>query len=402
MAIGLTLDDSPSAERAATPWAAVTCLSLLTFLLVGLEFMPVSLLTPIASDLAISEGQAGQAIAVSGLFAVLTSLFGNALLARARPENGRPALHGGAGRLEPDRCSCTELPRVPDRTGIGRNRHRRLLVPVDSHPGTPGVRARPPQGHCPAPGRHCVRTRDRCTGWQLPRRVDRMARHLPRHGPDRALGVRLADCGPAEDAGDADRLRVQHLRPRASSVVRPWNGRNRFRLHRPELALDLPSSLPRERDRPFRERAVDGPSRRRRGRPGRTVDRRLCPPEKPHSRADRTACHTRDPGPPADWPRAVRRSHGCPTDPLGALHDPDSGGLEYLDDQGHSRRPRGRRGLAGRPHSDRHRRGCFRGRCAVRHGRLVERVPAGRRPAYGLGRTRIAGRTSHPNPCNQD
>jgi predicted MFS family arabinose efflux permease len=82
MAIGLTPDDFPSAERAATPWAAVTCLSLLTFLLVGLEFMPVSLLTPIASDLAISEGQAGQAIAVSGLFAVLTSLFGNALLAR--------------------------------------------------------------------------------------------------------------------------------------------------------------------------------------------------------------------------------------------------------------------------------------------------------------------------------
>ena len=56
-------------------------LSLLTFLLVGLEFMPVSLLTPIARDLAISEGKAGLAIAVSGFFAVVTSLFGNALLA---------------------------------------------------------------------------------------------------------------------------------------------------------------------------------------------------------------------------------------------------------------------------------------------------------------------------------
>ncbi len=81
MAIELTLDATLSAEKAATPWAAVTCLSLLTFLLVGLEFMPVSLLTPIAQDLAISEGRAGQAIAVSGLFAVITSLFGNALLA---------------------------------------------------------------------------------------------------------------------------------------------------------------------------------------------------------------------------------------------------------------------------------------------------------------------------------
>ena len=82
MAIELTLDDTPSVEKAEAPWAAVICLALLTFLLVGLEFLPVSLLTPIAQDLAISEGQAGQAIAVSGLFAVITSLFGNALLAK--------------------------------------------------------------------------------------------------------------------------------------------------------------------------------------------------------------------------------------------------------------------------------------------------------------------------------
>jgi predicted MFS family arabinose efflux permease len=36
--------------------------------------MPISLLTPIAADLNMSEGRAGQAIAVSGIFAVLTSL----------------------------------------------------------------------------------------------------------------------------------------------------------------------------------------------------------------------------------------------------------------------------------------------------------------------------------------
>jgi predicted MFS family arabinose efflux permease len=82
MTMALTLDHTPSADRAATPWASVACLSLLTFLLVALEFMPVSLLTPIARDLAVSEGQAGLAIAVSGLFAVVTSLFGNGLLAR--------------------------------------------------------------------------------------------------------------------------------------------------------------------------------------------------------------------------------------------------------------------------------------------------------------------------------
>lgn len=66
----------------ASSWAAVTCLSLLTFVLIASEFMPVSLLTPIAADLGITEGQAGQAIAISGLFAVATSLFGNALLRR--------------------------------------------------------------------------------------------------------------------------------------------------------------------------------------------------------------------------------------------------------------------------------------------------------------------------------
>lgn len=82
MAIELTLNDTAQAERATTPWAAVTSLALLAFLLVGLEFLPASLLTPIAQDLAISEGQAGQTIAVSGFFAVITSLFGNSFLTR--------------------------------------------------------------------------------------------------------------------------------------------------------------------------------------------------------------------------------------------------------------------------------------------------------------------------------
>jgi predicted MFS family arabinose efflux permease len=55
-------------------WGAVFALTLCVGTLIASEFMPVSLLTPIASDLHMTEGQAGQAIAVSGLFAVLTSL----------------------------------------------------------------------------------------------------------------------------------------------------------------------------------------------------------------------------------------------------------------------------------------------------------------------------------------
>ena len=50
-------------------------MALCVAVLIASEFMPVSLLSPIARDLGITDGQAGQAIAVSGLFAVVTSLF---------------------------------------------------------------------------------------------------------------------------------------------------------------------------------------------------------------------------------------------------------------------------------------------------------------------------------------
>ncbi|WP_447989417.1 MFS transporter [Achromobacter spanius] len=55
-------------------WSGVFAMSLCVFALVASEFMPVSLLTPIAGDLGITEGMAGQGIAISGAFAVLTSL----------------------------------------------------------------------------------------------------------------------------------------------------------------------------------------------------------------------------------------------------------------------------------------------------------------------------------------
>ena len=59
----------------AQPWSAVGSLALCVAMLIASEFMPVSLLTPIAADLGATEGMAGQAISVSGLFAVVTSLF---------------------------------------------------------------------------------------------------------------------------------------------------------------------------------------------------------------------------------------------------------------------------------------------------------------------------------------
>src|SRR5882757_4558434 len=56
-------------------WSAVGSMALCVAMLIASEFMPVSLLTPIARDLGATQGMAGQAISVSGLFAVVTSLF---------------------------------------------------------------------------------------------------------------------------------------------------------------------------------------------------------------------------------------------------------------------------------------------------------------------------------------
>ncbi len=77
----MTVTTSTSPQPSAS-WGAVFAMSLAAFVLVASEFMPVSLLTPIASDLHISEGQAGQGISVSGLFALLTSLLIPLLAAR--------------------------------------------------------------------------------------------------------------------------------------------------------------------------------------------------------------------------------------------------------------------------------------------------------------------------------
>ena len=55
-------------------WSGVFSMTLCVFALIASEFMPVSLLTPLAADLHVSEGLVGYGIAISGAFAVLTSL----------------------------------------------------------------------------------------------------------------------------------------------------------------------------------------------------------------------------------------------------------------------------------------------------------------------------------------
>lgn len=61
-------------SRPEAAWGAVLSMALCVAMLIASEFMPVSLLTPMAEGLGASEGETGQAISISGLFAVLASL----------------------------------------------------------------------------------------------------------------------------------------------------------------------------------------------------------------------------------------------------------------------------------------------------------------------------------------
>ncbi|KDN10042.1 MFS transporter [Gilliamella sp. Imp1-1] len=61
-------------NKTYTHWSGIFSMTLCVFVLIASEFLPVSLLTPIARDLQITDGQAGQGIAISGILAVLTSL----------------------------------------------------------------------------------------------------------------------------------------------------------------------------------------------------------------------------------------------------------------------------------------------------------------------------------------
>ncbi|MDU4058646.1 MAG: MFS transporter [Pseudomonas oryzihabitans] len=70
-----TIDNAKDTSGLEESWSGVFAMAVCAFALVASEFLPVSLLTPIASDLQVTEGMAGQGIAISGTFAVLTSLF---------------------------------------------------------------------------------------------------------------------------------------------------------------------------------------------------------------------------------------------------------------------------------------------------------------------------------------
>lgn len=71
MAVTATHDE---AGKPIAAWGAVLSMALCVAMLIASEFMPVSLLTPMAEGLHATGGQTGQAISISGLFAVAASM----------------------------------------------------------------------------------------------------------------------------------------------------------------------------------------------------------------------------------------------------------------------------------------------------------------------------------------
>jgi DHA1 family purine ribonucleoside efflux pump-like MFS transporter len=71
----------PVAWSAAT-WLAVLSMAATSFALVSAEFLPAGLLTPLARDLGVSEGTAGQVVTATASVGAVTALLSNVLIGR--------------------------------------------------------------------------------------------------------------------------------------------------------------------------------------------------------------------------------------------------------------------------------------------------------------------------------
>lgn len=70
----LLMDSAPAIPDEKPAWGAVFSMTLGVFGLVTAEFLPASLLTPMAADLGVTEGAAGQAVAATAAMALVSSL----------------------------------------------------------------------------------------------------------------------------------------------------------------------------------------------------------------------------------------------------------------------------------------------------------------------------------------
>lgn len=73
--------DAPAAWSTGT-WFAVLSMAAASFALVSAEFLPAGLLTPMARDLGISEGTAGQVVTATASVGAVTAMLSNVLIGR--------------------------------------------------------------------------------------------------------------------------------------------------------------------------------------------------------------------------------------------------------------------------------------------------------------------------------
>ncbi|MDG4881377.1 MFS transporter [Mesorhizobium sp. WSM4884] len=78
----IDLDDAAPAPWNAATWFAVISLAATSFALVSAEFLPAGLLTPMARDLGISEGTAGQVVTATASVGAVTAILSNVLIGR--------------------------------------------------------------------------------------------------------------------------------------------------------------------------------------------------------------------------------------------------------------------------------------------------------------------------------
>ncbi|WP_027999124.1 MFS transporter [Sinorhizobium arboris] len=78
----ISLDSAVPSEWSPTTWLAVISMAATSFALVSAEFLPAGLLTPMARDLGISEGTAGQVVTATASVGAVTALLSNVLIGK--------------------------------------------------------------------------------------------------------------------------------------------------------------------------------------------------------------------------------------------------------------------------------------------------------------------------------
>ncbi|HEV2503196.1 MAG TPA: MFS transporter [Mesorhizobium sp.] len=81
-AIDIEADASEETSWSATTWLAVLSMAATSFALVSAEFLPAGLLTPMARDLGISEGTAGQVVTATASVGAVAALLSNVLIGK--------------------------------------------------------------------------------------------------------------------------------------------------------------------------------------------------------------------------------------------------------------------------------------------------------------------------------